>query len=97
MASKEKLYAVINIGYNEFVLDLDQAQVVFRALVAGGIERFNTRYNSNTQESEPMVSPMDENSVSLKLMDPERYAMGKLLYAADQKAKQEAKLQEKQT
>lgn len=81
---------ILSLGYHNFILDADAAMELFKVL-SSGVELYDVAWNSESKKQEPRVKPMDidDNSLKLRMLTEETYALGKLLYAAEQS--QEAK------
>lgn len=78
----------LKIGYTQFVMDVGQATTLFSLLVNGAKETLDYQWNSNTSKSEPRVKPLNVDMFSINVLPKEVYAMGKMLQAADDKAKE---------
>jgi len=89
MATKNKV--MLRIGYTNFVVDAKAAAAFFPLLVESGAEAYDTHWNAETKESEPRIKPVDMDAISLQILSEEKYALGKLLYAAEIANKGEAK------
>ena len=81
MATKNKV--MLRIGYTSFVVDAKAAAAFFPLLVESGVEVYETYWNAETKESEPRIKPVDMDAISLQILPEEKYALGKLLYAAE--------------
>lgn len=92
MATAKKHKMILSLGYNDFVLDADAAIELFKTL-SSGVELYESVWNGETRKAEPRVKPMmvDDNTIKLRMLPEESYAMGKLLYAADQSKQGESK------
>jgi hypothetical protein len=87
MTTKKTNKAILHIGYQQFVLEPKAATELFLTLTGGTVERFDNKWNKDTNVSEPRVTPVDSNEIRVSLLPEDVYAMGKLLYAADQSNK----------
>lgn len=87
MTTKKASKAILHIGYHQFILEPKAATELFLGLTNGTVERFDTKWNKETNMSEPRVKPVDSNEIRVSLLTEEIYAMGKLLYAAEQSNK----------
>jgi hypothetical protein len=76
---------ILTLGYNNFILEAEAAMELFKML-SGGVELYDTVWNNDTRKQEPRVKPMDidDNSLKLRMLTEETYALGKLLYATEQ-------------
>ncbi len=76
---------ILSLGYQNFILDADAAMELFKAL-SNGVELYDVAWNSESKKQEPRVKPIDidDNSLKLRVLSEEKYALGKMLYAAEQ-------------
>ena len=80
---------ILHLGYYRYVLDPKVATELFLALTKETVERFDDKWNSEMRKQEPRVLPTDSTEIKITLLPEADYAMGKLLYAAEQSNKGE--------
>jgi hypothetical protein len=56
---------------------------LFQALAGTEIETYDNKWNSVLGRSEPRVTMATDDLITLSILTPEQYAMGKLLRKAD--------------
>ena len=79
---------LLKIGYTQFVMESRTATTMFQMLADTGVELYDPKWNNETRKQEPRVKETDASLVSLSILSAEDYAVGKLLHAADEAAKQ---------
>lgn len=89
MADKKVKRVVLKLGYSQYVVPAEVGTALFSALT--DCEMFTEEWNKDTQSSEPKVSPVDHTAISLSVLPEEKYALGKMIYAAKQTKKGEDK------
>lgn len=89
-AAEEKNKVIFKIGYTEFVVDYDIGAQVFGLLAGVTLEVLVLKYDSEAKKSYTIVRPNGQGDLGLSGLNKEIYAMGRLTYAAEQKAKGEA-------
>lgn len=72
---------MLQLNYTEYVLDEDVASEMFKLLNKGSVERLESKWDSDTKTSTAYLMRM-KDSICLKRMDPEYYAVLKLTTAA---------------
>lgn len=91
MSKQQKVdHAILRIGYVAYILELDEATVLFKALTTGRAEKYEANWDSNTKAYVPKVSPVEPDTIKLEYLDEGQYALGKVVYAAEQQDKGEA-------
>lgn len=74
---------ILKIGYTQFIMEAQAATTLFQALAGTELEIYEGKWNALTKLNEPRVTMATENLVTLSMITPEQYAMGKLLQKAD--------------
>jgi hypothetical protein len=69
------------LNYTNYVLDENVAIEMFKLLNKGGVERLESKWDSETKTSTVYLMRMKDD-ICLKRMDPEQYAVLKLATAA---------------
>ena len=83
---------ILKMGYTSFIMDSAAATTLFNALAGSELELYETKWNGTTNKQEPRVKMASDDLITLSMLTPEQYAMGKLLHKADILA-EETKLQ----
>jgi hypothetical protein len=74
---------LLKVGYTQFIMEPQTATALFHALAGSELEMYESKWNSETKMSEPRVKMASDNLITLSMITPEQYAMGKLLQKAD--------------
>jgi hypothetical protein len=74
---------ILKVGYAQFVMEPQAATALFQALAGTEIETYESKWNSVSKKSEPRVKMASDDLITLSMLTPEQYAMGKLLQKAD--------------
>jgi hypothetical protein len=74
---------ILKVGYTQFVMEAQAATALFQALAGTEIEIYDTKWNSVLGRSEPRVKMATDDLITLSMITPEQYAMGKLLQKAE--------------
>jgi hypothetical protein len=80
--------AILRIGYTDFIMDAKVATELFTSLASGNVEIYEEKWVNNAKGSEPRVTQAGVDLVTLRVLSEDKYAMGKLLQAADDKAQE---------
>lgn len=87
MAATRTGRVLLRIGYTDFIVDPKVATELFTTLASGNLELYEEKWNGSSQQSEPRVSQPGIDLVTLRVLSEDKYAMGKLLQAAEDKDK----------
>ena len=79
------------MGYTQFIMEPQAATALFQALAGTELETYDSKWNSVSKLNEPRVKMATDDLITLSMITPEQYAMGKLLQKADILAVEEAK------
>lgn len=79
---------ILKIGYTQFIMEAKAATALFSSLVGEGMELYESKWNQTTKLNEPRVRLIPDDLVTLSILTPELYAMGKLLQKAEDVEKQ---------
>lgn len=83
MAEKKGVKRVVlSMGYLKYVLSAEAGTALFLALT--DCEEYTTEWDSTAQASIPRISPAKVDGIGLSVISEEQYAMGKMVYAAEQ-------------
>ena len=82
---------ILKVGYAQFIMEPQAATALFQALAGTDLEVYESKWNSVSQTQEPRVKMATDDLITLSMITPEQYAMGKLLQKADILAIEEAK------
>jgi len=74
---------ILKVGYTQFVMEAQAATALFQALAGNELEIYDTKWNSVLGRSEPRVKMATDDLITLSMITPEQYAMGKLLQKAE--------------
>ena len=74
---------ILKVGYTQFIMEPQVATALFQALAGTEIEIYESKWNSVSKKSEPRVKMASDDLITLSVITPEQYAMGKLLQKAD--------------
>jgi len=74
---------LLTVGYTKFIMEAQAATALFNAIAGTEVELYETKWNAATKTSEPRVMMAPENLITLSMLSPEQYSMGKLLRKAD--------------
>ena len=74
---------ILKVGYTQFIMEAQAATALFQALAGTELEIYETKWNSVSKISEPRVKMTSDDLITLSILTPEQYAMGKLLQKAD--------------
>ena len=74
---------ILKVGYAQFIMEPQAATALFQALAGTEIEIYESKWNSVSKKSEPRVRMASDDLITLSMITPEQYAMGKLLQKAD--------------
>ena len=74
---------ILKVGYTQFVMEPQAATALFQALAGTELEIYETEWNSVSNKGEPRVKTTSADLITLSMLTPEQYAMGKLLHKAD--------------
>ena len=79
---------ILKVGYTQFIMEPQAATALFQALAGTEIETYESKWNSVSKKSEPRVKMATDDLITLSMITPEQYAMGKLLHKADNLAEE---------
>ena len=82
---------ILKVGYTQFIMEPQVATALFQALAGTELEIYDSKWNSVSKLNEPRVKMATDDLITLSMITPEQYAMGKLLQKADILAVEEAK------
>ena len=82
---------ILKVGYAQFIMEPQAATALFQALAGTDLEIYESKWNGVSQTQEPRVKMATDDLITLSMITPEQYAMGKLLQKADILAIEEAK------
>jgi hypothetical protein len=82
---------ILKVGYAQFIMEPQAATALFQALAGTDLEIYESKWNNVSQTQEPRVKMATDDLITLSMITPEQYAMGKLLQKADILAVEEAK------
>lgn len=74
---------ILKVGYTQFIMEPQAATALFQALAGNEIEIYESKWNSVSKKAEPRVKMASDDLITLSMLTPEHYAMGKLLQKAD--------------
>ena len=74
---------ILKVGYTQFIMEPQAATALFQALAGNELEIYESKWNSVSKKSEPRVRMASDDLITLSMITPEQYAMGKLLQKAD--------------
>lgn len=74
---------LLKVGYTQFVMEAQAATALFQAFAGNELEVYDSKWNSVSGRSEPRVKMATDDLITLSILTPEQYAMGKLLQKAD--------------
>ena len=74
---------ILKVGYAQFIMEPQAATALFQALAGTEIEMYENKWNSVSKKTEPRVKMASDDLITLSMITPEQYAMGKLLQKAD--------------
>jgi hypothetical protein len=74
---------ILKVGYAQFIMEPQAATALFQALAGTEIETYESKWNSVSNKAEPRVKMASDDLITLSMLTPEQYAMGKLLQKAD--------------
>lgn len=80
MATKSNTKAIVTLGWQKYVLDMDAAMELFKVL--RNVESWNSKYEDNKQVY--TVKPIDDSQITLAYLSEEMYAMAKLVGKAEE-------------
>ena len=89
MAEKKAKRVVLTMGYMKYVLPAEAGTALFLALT--DCEEYTANWDSTAQASIPKIFPVKADAISLSVLTEEQYAMGKMVYAAEQTKQGETK------
>jgi len=79
---------ILKVGYTQFIMESQAATALFQALAGTEIETYESKWNGVSKKSEPRVRMATNDLITLSMITPEQYAMGKLLQKADNLAEE---------
>ena len=82
---------ILKVGYAQFIMEPQAATALFQTLAGTDLEIYESKWNGVSQTQEPRVKMATDDLITLSMITPEQYAMGKLLQKADILAIEEAK------
>ena len=74
---------ILKVGYAQFIMEPQAATALFQALAGTDLEIYESKWNNVSQTQEPRVKMATDDLITLSMITPEQYAMGKLLQKAD--------------
>ena len=74
---------ILKVGYAQFIMEPQAATALFQALAGTELEMYESKWNSFSKLTEPRVKMASDDLITLSMITPEQYAMGKLLQKAD--------------
>lgn len=74
---------LLKVGHMQFIMEPQAATTLFHVLAGTELEIYETKWNSVSMTGEPRVKTTSDDLITLSMLTPERYAMGKLLHKAD--------------
>ena len=74
---------LLKVGYMQFIMEPQAATTLFHVSAGTELEIYETKWNSVSKTSEPRVKTTSDDLITLSMLTPEQYAMGKLLHKAD--------------
>jgi hypothetical protein len=74
---------ILKVGYAQFIMEPQAATALFQALAGTELEMYESKWNSISKLTEPRVKMASDDLITLSMITPEQYAMGKLLQKAD--------------
>ena len=80
---------IIKVGYAQFIMEPQAATALFQALAGTDLEIYESKWNDVSNMTEPRVKMATDDLITLSMITPEQYAMGKLLQKADLLAAEE--------
>ena len=79
---------ILKVGYTQFIMEPQVATALFQALAGTELETYDSKWNSVSKLNEPRVKMATDDLITLSMITPEQYAMGKLLHKADNLAEE---------
>lgn len=70
---------ILKIGHRQFIMKAEAGISLFKMLSETGLEVFDPEWNKETKTTEPRVKMVGPDDITLCMLTPEQYAMGKLL------------------
>ena len=74
---------IMRVCYAQFIMEPQAATALFQALAGTDLEIYESKWNNVSQTQEPRVKMATDDLITLSMITPEQYAMGKLLQKAD--------------
>lgn len=78
---------VLVLGYAKYILPLDAAVALFEA--ATSMEIMEDKYDSANSKSYFLIRPADPGFMKIENLSDETYAVGRMVYKAEELAKQQ--------
>lgn len=78
---------ILEIGYKKYVINVEIAAMLLPLFADTALECYDTKWENGT--TTPRVFPADTTAVGIAFLSDKDYALGKMLYAADEQAKQQ--------
>lgn len=82
---------ILKVGYAQFIMEAQSATALFQTLAGADLEIYESKWNDVSKINEPRVRMATDDLITLSMITPEQYAMGKLLQKADLLAIEETK------